>query len=190
MGLPTSRNTTYAVGSQVKHVDLNQLQDDDIAHEARLNGQRTIVLGLDAFRPQTAADWGLADQGESGSSGGTGLKRSLAGTTVSYVYAYLPLTVGDRLVSYKLDLLEPDTGHRTQVAVQRVTMADGLSNEAGDGSLSAGTVSTGGPGVTTVSFSLPGSGRALAARERLQLAIQTNKVGVQLFGLEIVVDHP
>lgn len=30
MALPTSRNTTYAPGTQIKSVDLNALQDDDI----------------------------------------------------------------------------------------------------------------------------------------------------------------
>lgn len=191
MGLPTSRDFDFDVLTEVPSAVLNHIQDCIItlntqANVGRRAATRTVNLGLDVFIPQVAADWVLADQLEDGSSGGTGLKRTLAGTAESKVFAYLPLDVGDELLSYTLDLLDPDTAHRTTVVVQRITLANGLSQEEVDDPPT--TPSVAGPGMTTVS--LTGINITLAARNRLQLCITTTKVGVHLFGIELELTHP
>lgn len=46
MALPTTRNTTYAPGSQVKSADLNDLQDQIIANNTRLAGGAGAAVSL------------------------------------------------------------------------------------------------------------------------------------------------
>lgn len=49
MSLPTSRNTTYAAGAQVKSADLNDFQDKIIDNNTRLNGGAGAAVTLAAL---------------------------------------------------------------------------------------------------------------------------------------------
>jgi hypothetical protein len=53
MSLPTSRNTTYAPGSQVKSADMNACQDGIIA----LAGPRTLMIPAVIGRPSLPGEW-------------------------------------------------------------------------------------------------------------------------------------
>ncbi len=43
MGLPTSRSTTYAPGSQVKSADLNAVQDWIVTHQSRIGALESVT---------------------------------------------------------------------------------------------------------------------------------------------------
>lgn len=46
MGLPTTRNTVYAPGVQIKSVDLNAMQDGIVAHEATIISHTASIASL------------------------------------------------------------------------------------------------------------------------------------------------
>lgn len=62
MALPTSRDTTYAPGSQVESADLNDIQDQIIANNTRLNNGAgaQVVLAIAPLAPY----WGVSGAGE------------------------------------------------------------------------------------------------------------------------------
>lgn len=79
MALPTSRNTTYVALAQVKHVDLNDLQDKIIDNNTRLNGGAgaAVVLAVAPSAPfyhttTQEADYIPATSGNAGHGGQTG----------------------------------------------------------------------------------------------------------------------
>lgn len=56
MALPTTRNTTYAAGSQVKSVDLNAFQDEIITLHTQVFS-KTLVVPAIIGTGDAAADW-------------------------------------------------------------------------------------------------------------------------------------
>lgn len=60
MALPTTRNTTYAVGSQVKHDDLNDLQDKIVdQHTKAIAAQKRVVslIHVDPINASPETQW-------------------------------------------------------------------------------------------------------------------------------------
>lgn len=95
MALPTSRNTTYAAGSQVKSADLNDLQDKVIDEYTYRKALRTRKVHWSA---------GIQDPEEFGtvlwdavSSGTSGYIQTNSGGQLSHWYMPIDLEVGQRL---------------------------------------------------------------------------------------------
>src|ERR1700755_2304482 len=62
MALPSSRNTTYAPGSQVKSDDLNDVQDQIIALNNKRIAQQKITVSAVAGSAQLGASWERGNQ--------------------------------------------------------------------------------------------------------------------------------
>lgn len=105
MALPTSRNTTYAIGAQVKSDDLNDLQDCAIGKK---HGDVPLHLHPNDFRG--AAAYG-GDYVEIAGSGAIRLA--------------IPVELGDRLKSITIAREGPAGGTHDMVVALRKSAADG-----------------------------------------------------------------
>lgn len=91
MALPTSRNTTYTAGSQVKSADLDDIQDCIISAK-----HGDVIRNVSPFSGQVQTAGGFVSVG--------GTAGYMVSTASAILSVSLPLTVGERIktVSYLL----------------------------------------------------------------------------------------
>lgn len=173
MALPTSRNTTYAAGSQVKSADLNALQDQFIGGKHPL---MTLQVSPAAFRAGAGVGAVTYSLGET----------SQASTV--YMIAPIVVPVGTRIVGVRIYGKDSATGPSKFMGV----FAE--SNPLTGATLIASTPISAGTGayqsLACVSGSLAFPYVALASRV-YQLAFQgtTGAAAQSVFGAEIDVDR-
>lgn len=110
MPLPTSRNTTYAPGSQVKSADLNALQDEIIEGG---HGDKILLIPATDFMVNPAAAAANYNAAASANHGWT--SDNTNGQTVE---AAIRLHVGDRISSLRVYLREANlAGEEIEVRV-------------------------------------------------------------------------
>lgn len=185
--LPDSRNTTYVGGvSQVKSADLNDIQDKIVDLSTLVRGTRLVPFGTAAMAPADPTMWEMDF-----ASGLLCRKRSAAsGGTDAYLFADLPLVVGDRLVSFVVYVYEFNslTANRTYAAWTRDDMAGFAPVSGGSFVISAGASAA--PASMT-SITVAGANQSLAqAYHRIGIAIKCKTSGALISGGHAVIDHP
>ncbi len=134
MGLPTSRNTTYAPGSQVKSADLNAIQDAIVAHQSRIGALESVtrVVLAHGGRGLIATDFAAIES--------TGV---FIRSTVQNGRYYLPVHVesGERITGWSVTIRH-GTNAAAQMAANLVRQIPG-SASTNVGALQSSIASTG-----------------------------------------------
>lgn len=143
MALPSSRNTDYAAGSQVKSADLNDLQDEIIDLNLGKCSSRTNILRPSKWDSAIAAFTNAALTTDDGTLTGVPCVNFIAANTVVARWS-LPLRLGDRLLGFGVTWYHA-TGATKNITAQifKTTGLNGPSiSRASAGSALTGTKSS------------------------------------------------
>lgn len=186
MGLPTSRNTTYAIGSQIKSADLNAIQDVEIDHETRIVDHETRIDDIEAGRhgnltliiPAGAAegDWTFVP-----STGAVGSLWLSAGGTLHLAYPIV-LTGSERIKEVK--------AHIKDESGLAVTMKLFKSTKTG-GNTQVGSTQTSSSAGTDQTLSLTGLTETIDSNEFFHILITSAASGVaqRSYACEVLFDR-
>lgn len=122
MALPTSRNTTYAASSQVKSVDLNDIQDQIIADHTDLVAAESLLYG-------TRTVWIHGCDGQlTGPSGGfLCTPNGFTDTNNGSVNYAIKVPTGARLLDIRVRMLTTATAGTRQAVANAMPSSTGVS---------------------------------------------------------------
>jgi hypothetical protein len=132
--LPTSRNTTYAPGSQVKSADLTDIQDCIIG---RKHGD--LVFNISPLGGHNGS--GSAGIGATGGAGGADTDYYVVGAgSSSEWFVSIPLVVGDRIKT--MTFWHQRGGGAMKFDLRKKVLATGADESVASVSVAAGTTYT------------------------------------------------
>lgn len=165
MALPTSRNTTYAAGSQVKSADLDDIQDQIIALEAHRHDDRVLVIGP----PQAAFAAGASD--EYIASGGAAETFKLE----------IPLLVGDQIKS--IDCYVKGGGGTTHTArLWEETNTAGTRTDKGSVTITNDT--------NFQTRTINPTDYTLATGKRSYVSFEAGAAGLRVYSIQVTYNRP
>ena len=162
MTLPTSRNTTYAVGTEIKSADLNDLQDHIIG------GKHGSIIRTAGVNPDVVS--GSAAFVEDGYSTG------------SYIGLFtLPMQIGEKLTALTVYLKDGNPGVAYQLKL--IDMTDGSSATKSD------LMTSDASGTDQVIVATGIVVAAAVVTSRYFLGVNTSTAGARIYGIEYSVEH-